>query len=153
MRVAALQMSYIGFVDDIGLQLHSCRCMFEQCTYTAAVSIPDQCSIQLQLKLQTAGFGVFAGRSYKQDEAVLQSWMTMFLPRNIAQFQGIHNYAFEYNETHLALDLGYGSMINHHESANTKAMRTSFKVRMGFRCANHNIEKYAACTHTRYTCT
>ena len=106
-------------------------------------------------KSQTAGFGVFAGRSFKQDEAVLQSWMTMFLPRNIVQFQDVHNYAFEYNETHLALGLDYGSIINHHESANTKAMRTSFKVRMTFQCANQNIEIYAACmylcTHTQGT--
>ena len=98
MRVAALHMFYLGFIDDIGLQLHSCRCInvmhsYRCCNLFLINSTPK--------KSQTAGFGVFAGRSFKQDEAVLQSWMTMFLPRNIAQFQDVHNYAFEYNETHL----------------------------------------------------
>ena len=116
------------------------------------VSIPDQ--FNSNQNFQTAGFGVFAGRAFKQDEAVLQSWMTMFLPRNIPKSQTVHNYAFGYNETHLALALNYGSIINHHESANTRAMRVIFQARMGFQCA---YQKYAACMHAHihkgYTCT
>ena len=41
--------------------------------------------------------------------------MTLLLPKNICE-----NYVFAYNETHAALILDYGSVINHHEISNTK---------------------------------
>ena len=78
-------------------------------------------SIKFAPWFQTAGFGVFAGRAFKKDETVLQSWMTLLLPRNIPPRQSPHCYVFSHNETHSALDLDYGSIINHHESANARA--------------------------------
>ena len=61
----------------------------------------------------------------------------------------------------MTLALGYGSILNHHESANVKAVNFSkfppgnefqFEVSMGFVCGNRNVLKmqYAcmqACTH------
>ena len=99
-----------------------CRCTFEQCPCAAAVSIPYEfCSKNLRINFQTAGIGVFAGRAFKQDEPVLRSWMTLFLPKNFPRGQSTQCYVFRHNETHTALDLDYGSIINHHESANARA--------------------------------
>ena len=47
--------------------------------------------------------------------------MTLFLPNNFPLCQTLRCYVFGHNETHMALDLDYGSIINHHESANAKA--------------------------------
>ena len=74
-----------------------------------------------RLDFKTAGFGVFAGRAFKQHEILLQSWMTLFLPRNFPRGQTLKCYAFSHNKTHIALDLDYGSIVNHHEHANAKA--------------------------------
>ena len=71
---------------------------------------------------QTAGFGVFAGRAFKKDETVLRSWTTLFLPNNFPRQQTARCYVFNHNKTHMALDLDYGSIINHHESANARAI-------------------------------
>ena len=66
--------------------------------------------------------GVFAGRAFKKDEIVLMSWMTLLLPENIVFNNAVWNYVFGHNETHSALALDYGSVANHHESANTRAV-------------------------------
>ena len=39
------------------------------------------------------------------------------MPRN----EVLRNYVFGHNETHMALALDYGSVLNHHESANVQA--------------------------------
>ena len=46
---------------------------------------------------------------------------TLFLPENIPKNQVVYNYVFAYNETHMGLVLDYGSLFNHHESANVEA--------------------------------
>ena len=112
---------------------------FEQCAYASAVYIPYQFSIKLKFApwFQTAGIGVFAGRAFKKDEIILRSSMTLFLPRNIPGFQTLLCYGFGHNETHLFLDLDYGSIINHHESANAAAMRVNsmyYRVRGFLMC-------------------
>ena len=78
--------------------------------------------------------------------------MTLFLPKKISKSEAVGNYVFGHNETHSALVLDYGSLINHHESPNTKPIRLvsvdakppktqneniNFKVRAGFPCRNH----------------
>ena len=47
---------------------------------------------------------------------------TLFLPDNIPKNQILYNYVFSFNETHIGLFLDYGSLLNHHESANVKAV-------------------------------
>ena len=89
--------------------------------------------------------------------------MTLFLPENLPKSQPVRNYVFGHNETHMALALDYGSLINHHESANARAgniigfNELDFQVGMGFQCANHHVLKNAACMHAHihngYTCT
>ena len=138
---------------------------FEQCADTV-VSIPyefNRHSIKLKVArwFQTAGFGVFAGRAFKLDEIVLPSWKTLFLPGNFPTRQALCNYAFGYNATHVALVLDYGSVLNHHESANVEVGEeypgggVHFYVRMDFQCGNRNAPKICcinACMHTyRYT--
>ena len=80
--------------------------------------------------------------------------MTLLLPKNICE-----NYVFAYNETHAALILDYGSVINHHESPNVEAIHFSdfpplndvhFRVRMGVVCGYRNVLQICslfACTH------
>ena len=87
----------------------------------------------------TAGIGVFAGRAFKQKKQVLAIRKTLFLPNNFPPYEFVHNYVFGYNKTHMALVLDYGSLLNHHESANVKAgeevpgsNKVNFQVRMGF---------------------
>ena len=81
----------------------------------------------------TAGFGVFAGRAFRKDDIVLRSLMTLFLPNNFPSDQSTHRYVFDHNKTHMALDLDYGSLINHHESYNTKtADNVIYRVHRGF---------------------
>ena len=67
-------------------------------------------------------------------------WKTMYLPNNFPTSQALRNYVFGYNATHMALALDYASIINHHESANARAVRflpmpqgddLQFRVRMG----------------------
>ena len=87
------------------------------------------------------------------------SWKTLFLPKNFPKNQVLYNYVFGYNETHMGLVLDYGSLFNHHESANAKAgekvagsNNVQFLVCMGFQCANRNVLKICcmhACTHTQ----
>ena len=48
-------------------------------------------------------------------------WKTLFLPKNFPKTQALRNYVFGHNETHMALALDYGSVLNHHESPNVKA--------------------------------
>ena len=76
------------------------------------------------------------------------------MPENLPPSQVLHNYAFNYNDTHMALIIDYGSVLNHHESANAQAVRISqlapvrklqFQVRMGFVCGNRNVLKSAVC--------
>ena len=65
---------------------------------------------------------------------------TLFLPKNFPSSQVLRNYVFGHNETHLGLVLDYGSLFNHHESANVKAgeevpgsdNNVHFQVSMGF---------------------
>ena len=125
------------------ISANSCARKIEQCAYTA-VSIPyafHRYSIKSKFApwFQTAGFGVFAGRPFERDVLVPVTTRTLFLPDNIPKNQILYNYVFGYNETHMGLFLDYGSLLNHHESANTKAgvkVRGSnnvyFQVRMGF---------------------
>ena len=86
--------------------------------------------------------GVFAGRDFKEGEVVLRSWMTLFLPLNFPEDQAPRHYAFGYNKTHMALALDYGSLINHRESANARAIASVYsQVRRVFQFANHNVPK------------
>ena len=48
------------------------------------------------------------------------SWKILFLPKNFPGSEFVNNYMFGYNETHTLLVLDYGSLLNHHESANVK---------------------------------
>ena len=66
---------------------------------------------------------------------------TLFLPKNFARDQLFNNYILGDNETHMDLVLDYGSLFNHHESANAKAEEQEeapgsrnfhVQVRMGF---------------------
>ena len=47
--------------------------------------------------------------------------MTLYVPNNLPKYQVVKNYVFDHNVTHSALILDYGSLLNHHESANVKA--------------------------------
>ena len=103
--------------------------------------------------LQTAGFGVFAGRAFNKDEVVIWSWMTLLLPKNLPRGLSIIYYGFSHNKTHAALPLDYGSLFNHHKNANTHPWlgpnnNLHFQVRVGFssRSANQNVLKI--CTYT-----
>ena len=75
------------------------------------------------------------------------SWKTLLLPKNFPHNQVLYNYIFGHNETHNGLVLDYGSLLNHHESANVKAghfegsYNVEFKVRAGFQRANLNALK------------
>ena len=85
--------------------------------------------------------------------------MTLFLPANSIYGQAAWNYVFGHNETHKALALDYGSVMNHHDSANTRAIHfpgfkkgIHFQVRRGFQYANRNVLEIGsmnACTHTQ----
>ena len=111
-----------------------------------SVSIPYEFfrhSIKLARWFQTAGFGIFAGRAFKKDVLLPVSWKTLFLPKNVPDNQVLRNYVFNHNETHNGLVLDYGSVLNHHESANVKAVHLSeippgndvqFQVRLDFVC-------------------
>ena len=83
-------------------------------------------------------------------------WKTLLLPMNFPQNQALRNYVFGHNETHMALALDYGSILNHHESANVQAVQFSefpqgneiqFQVCMGFVCGNRNVLKNSVCMH------
>ena len=87
------------------------------------------------------------------------TWKTLFLPKNFPKSQVLRNYVFGHNETHMGLVLDYGSVLNHHESANVKpaavpgSNNVHFQVRMGFQYANRNALKicsiHAHITHTQ----
>ena len=149
--------------SEIGFKLQMyLYTFFEQNAY-AAVSIPCEFyrhSIKFTPWFQTAGFGVFAGRAFKQDEPVMRTWKTLYLPYNMPRTQVICNYIFGHNETHTALVIDYGSLCNHHDSPNAKAVtvhepvpNTHFQVRTGFECANRNVLKICihACMHATDT--
>ena len=77
---------------------------------------------------------------------MLASWKTLFLPENFLNTrQVLGNYVFAYNETHMSLILDYGSVLNHHESANVEAAKVPgsknlhFQVLMGCLCVNRNF--------------
>ena len=85
--------------------------------------------------------------------------MTLFLPSNFPKSQIVLNYVFGYNETHSALAVDYGSLVNHHDSFNVEASGdddTQFHVRRGF--TNHNVLQICSMyafthIHNRYMCT
>ena len=83
--------------------------------------------------------------------------MTLYLPNNLPKSQVVHNYVFGHNVTHMGLVIDYGSLLNHHESANVKALTVSrrgpnlvFLVRRGFHCTNRNVLNISMyeCMHT-----
>ena len=67
------------------------------------------------------------------------------MPENFPKREVLQNYVFGHNETHMALVIDYGSVSNHHESANTQAVafprlnNVLFQVHMGFVCVHHNV--------------
>ena len=69
----------------------------------------------------TAGFGGFAGRDFKKDDVIMRS-SALFLPKNLPPGLSPWHYVFHHNGTHEALPLGYGALLNHHDSSNTKAV-------------------------------
>ena len=80
--------------------------------------------------------------------------MTLFVPNSLPEGLSIWFYSFGYNRTHGAIPLDYGSLLNHHKSANTHAVpdlnnNMHFQVRGFFQCANHNSLKIGmrACTN------
>ena len=85
---------------------------------------------------------------------MLRSCISLYLPNNFPRDQAPWYYAFGYNKTHASLDLDYGLIINHHENANTKAVRSNkdlhcrlCQVRRVFNVRIAVFYKYA-CTHT-----
>ena len=77
-------------------------------------------------------------------------WKTLLLPANFPKNQALRNYIFSHNETHMTLALDYGSILNHHESANVKAVCFSkfppgneiqFRVCIVFVWGNRNVQK------------
>ena len=59
------------------------------------------------------------------------------MPANIPKNEALYYYVFDYNKTHMGLVLDYGSIANHHESANLEAGAKAagtlqFKVRWAF---------------------
>ena len=48
--------------------------------------------------------------------------MTLLLPKNIPRDLSVWYYSFGFNETHMAVPLDYGSILNHHESANAHVL-------------------------------
>ena len=80
----------------------------------------------------------------------------------------VRNYVFGHNQTHMALALDYGSVLNHHEDANVQACHfaefppgndVQFQVCLGFVCGNviflkNAVGMHASAhinTHNRYT--
>ena len=123
------------------------------------------------LDFQTAGIGVFAGRAFKKYEIVLRSWMTLLLPQSFPQHEMLRCYVFGRSKTDMALDLDYGSIINHHESANAVAAAVKsadaraggymhyrvcglsmFKLQCKKKLCMHAYIMYAH-IHNTYTCT
>ena len=134
---------------------------FALCSCICSLRIFHQ--TEIRALIPKAGFGVFAGRAFKQGELLRIAWKTLFLPNNFPKTQALRYYAFGHNTTHMALVLDYGSVFNHHEGANVEAVdfpptsNVYFRVRTGFICANHNALKkmqYACMRgriHNRYT--
>ena len=50
------------------------------------------------------------------------AWKTLILPNNFPHSQVLRNYVFGHNQTHVALALDFGSVLNHHEDANVQAV-------------------------------
>ena len=48
------------------------------------------------------------------------SWKTAFFPTELPEDLSLWYYVFGANDTHVALPLGYGSVVNHHEFANVE---------------------------------
>ena len=74
--------------------------------------------------------------------------MTLFLPKTFPlDHQATRDYTFGHNNTHMALSLDYGSLMNHHESANVRSGHQlgsdamQFQVHRSFRFAIHNVSK------------
>ena len=129
---------------------YSCTCLSDPCQLFYAIKITPW--------FQTAGFGVFAGRAFKKDEVVIRSWMTLFLPKNLPEGLSIWYYCFGHNETHVAIPLDYGSLLNHQKSANTYARpdpdnNMHFQVQGLFQmCKSQRAQKniyMRACIHVR----
>ena len=124
--IRILYLKIFGCIGYIGLQiyLHSFNNALTVCTWIYCLCI---LLYKICASFQTAGIGVFAGRAFKQDEIVLRSSMILVLPRNIPALRTLRCYGFGHNETHMALDLDYGSIVNHHESANAEAVKINTK--------------------------
>ena len=147
--VQILHLELFIYIGDIGLQLY---------IGTMSLSIPSHFyAIKSAPSFQTAGLGVFAGLAFEKNVLLPVSWKTLYLPNNFPNGLAVRNYVFNHNETHIGLVLDYGSLLNHHESANVQAGRdvsesndnVLFQVRMGFQCANRNNLKICnihACT-------
>ena len=83
--------------------------------------------------------------------------MTLYLPYNLPGSQIVSNYIFSHNKTHSGLVIDYGSLLNHHESPNTKTAEMfgsgpniHFQVRRGFQCVNRNVLKISMHAHIHY---
>ena len=82
---------------------------------------------------------MFAGRNFRKDDVVIRSWRTLLLPKTLPDNSVLWYYFFRHNETHISLPLGYGSLVNQHDSPNidygsvdTAATKTGFVVRGSF---------------------
>ena len=78
---------------------------------------------------------------------MLRTWITLFLPKNLPDDLSFRHYRFGYNETHTAVPLNYGSILNHHESANTRLTNMNFYVRGVFNVQIVTFLKICTCTH------
>ena len=96
-------------------------------------------NLKCALRFQIAGFGVFAGQAFKKDDFLPATWKTLFLPANFPKNQVLRNYGFTHNATHIALVLDYGSIANHHESANVEAVHFPKLRNFHFRVRGRSI--------------
>ena len=96
---------------------------------------------------------------------MLRSRVTLSLPGGNPGLQTLRCYAFAHNKTHMGVDLDYGSIINHHESANTEAIgikKMYYRVREFLMCESqcskpmqhthmhtHMHTHIDVCTHTK----
>ena len=133
--VQILNLGLLGCVGEIALQLHiwAMRLWNPRRFDTIKKFTPW---------LQTAGFGVFAGRAFNKGEMVIRTWMTLFLPQTIPNDLIFRHYCFGFNNTHSAIPLNYGSLLNHHESANTRFANMNIHVRAGLQGADCNVLKH-----------
>ena len=60
---------------------------------------------------------------------VIRTWVTLFLSRSVSKDLIFRHYNFAFNVTHAAVPLNYGSILNHHESANMRLNNMNLYVR------------------------